>query len=122
MKQELLEFIEKFNIINRSMESFWEIFENYKTDPEYTEEFQEHFREFDEKSLMVSIKEISYNLQSVSKDSYEYITLYIEMVYKGKQIGHYQPVFDRKGEWVDDYFVIDTVKTKGSVWRLTNQF
>ncbi len=71
---------------------------------------------------MVSIKEISYNLQSVSKDSYEYITLYIEMVYKGKQIGHYQPVFDRKGEWVDDYFVIDTVKTKGSVWRLTNQF
>ncbi len=122
MKQELLEFIEKFNIINRSMESFWEIFENYKTDPEYTEEFQEHFGEFDETSLMVSIKEISYNLQSVSKDSYEYITLYIEMVYKGKQIGHYQPVFDRKGEWVDDYFVIDTVKTKGSVWRLTNQF
>ncbi len=122
MKQELLEFIEKFNIINRSMESFWEIFGNYKTDPEYTEEFQEHFGEFDETSLMVSIKEISYNLQSVSKDSYEYITLYMEMVYKGKQIGHYQTVFDRKGEWVDDYFVIDTVKTKGSVWRLTNQF
>lgn len=122
MKQELLEFIEKFNIINRSMEAFWEHFENYKTNPEYTEEFQEHFGEFDEKSLMVSIKEISYNLQSVSKDSYEYITLYMEMVYKGKQIGHYQPVFDMKGEWEDDYFVIYTVKTKGRVWRLTNQF
>ena len=85
MKQELLEFIEKFNIINRSMETFWEHFENYKTDPEYTEEFQEYFGEFDEKSFTVFIKEISYNLESISKDSYEYITLYIEMVYKERK-------------------------------------
>ena len=119
MKQELLEFIEKFNIINRSMETFWEHFENYKTDPEYTEEFQEHFREFDEKSLMVSIKEISYNLESISKDSYEYITLYIEMVYKGKKIGRYKPVFNMKGEWIDDYFGTYTIHT-GRVWRLTD--
>ncbi len=121
MKQDLLKFIEKFNIINRSMESFWEIFENYRTNPEYTEEFYDVFGKFDEKSFMVSMKEISYNLQSVSKDSYEYITLYMEMVYKGKQIGYYKPVFNRKGEWADDYFVTYTVNTKGRVWRLTNQ-
>lgn len=119
MKQELLEFIEKFNIINRSMETFWEYFENYKTDPEYTEEFQEYFGEFDEKSFTVFIKEISYNLESVSKDSYEYITLYIEMVYKGKKIGRYKPVFNMKGEWIDDYFGTYTIHT-GRVWRLTD--
>ena len=120
MKQDLLEFIEKFNIINRSMETFWEIFENYKTDPDYKEEFDEIFGEFDEKSFTVSMKEISYNLHSVSEDSYEYINLYIQMVYKGEQIGRYKPIFDMKGEWEDDYFVTYTVNTKNRVWQLTD--
>ena len=41
------------------------------------------------------------------------------MVYKGKKIGRYKPVFNMKGEWIDDYFGTYTIHT-GRVWRLTD--
>lgn len=40
----------------------------------------------------------------------------MEMVYKGNQIGRYQPIFNIKGEWIDEFRV--SINERKSVIRI----
>lgn len=104
MREDLLKFIEEFNIIDRSTEMFRENFEDYKIND--VEEFNKNFYKYNEKDLKVYIKKISFNLGDSPDWDYEYITVRIEMMYKNMDVGYYMSCFDKKGNCIDDYFVI----------------
>lgn len=105
MKQNLVKVIKKFRIIDKSIELFWENLEKFKTNPECAEEYHRIFGEFNEKSLKLYLKAISYNLDSASIDSKESITVQIDIIYKRRSIGYYETCFNMKGERIDDYFL-----------------
>lgn len=104
MKDALLKFIEKFNIIDRSMELFEKNFDDYKDN--YADEFNQHFKEFDRKNFEITIKTISFNLGYVSNYNHEYVSIDIEMRYHQAEIGYNYIYFDMEGNYEDDYFVI----------------
>lgn len=105
MKQNLVKVIKNFRIIDKSIELFWGNLEKFKTNPECAEEYHRIFGEFNEKSLKLYLKAISYNLDAASIDSKEFITVQIDMIYKENKIGYYEVYFNMKGERKDDYFV-----------------
>lgn len=105
MKEELLNKVEQYNLMDVSFEFFWKNFKYYKE--EDREEFETHFPEYKKERLQIPLNSISYRMTSWPKwdSDFDYIIISIDIEYDNKNIGYFDAYFSLDGEYVTDYFV-----------------
>ncbi|MFF3025419.1 hypothetical protein ACFVRR_22710 [Gottfriedia sp. NPDC057948] len=107
----LRKWAEKHSIESYTIESFWEVFENYQQ--EQNDEFLEVFGEdFDKEHLIINMDGLGLFIDAWNKNAYmqygfDYVTSYVPIVYKDNKIGVYKMLFNLNGECFDDFFIID---------------
>ena len=107
---ELKQWIKENNIRQRTIESFWRCFANYKTDN--PNQYAEYFSDFDKDSLVLWMNKIVLkimnwdNFEEEGNHNDEYVEAYLSIEYKNEDIGYYSLLFNFSGESFDDYFVL----------------
>lgn len=104
MQEQLKTLIKKYNIIEKTKESFWSNFHSYRK--EEAEEFEENFSEYQQEKLNVWLHSIHYGVKNWPECDYEYIVVRMEMEYNNKAVGKYEACYNMSGGYEDDYFVI----------------
>ena len=111
MREELLELIEKFDMVNRAYEKFWEnydrfLFENGKIAGKNGL--------YDRNSIaMPWLREVKYELSRPNEQGeFETETIGVDLCFfhkakKCSPAGYYSCWFDLKGEFADDCFELD---------------
>ncbi|GLX66593.1 hypothetical protein [Paenibacillus glycanilyticus] len=114
MNINLLEWVDKYQIEQRTIEFFWLNFYSYmKEEPE---EFREVFGDtFEFKSLKVQVNKIELYIDSwdekrdfpVRNYGFDYAESYVYIIYQDKNLGVYTCLFTLDGLSFDDFFIID---------------
>lgn len=103
MESLLKELVYKYNLEERSMESFWINFNAYAE--EEKEEFNEYFPNYQRDNLLCEISDISFKLRNWPQCDIKVIIINIPMHYNNKHVGYYSIEYDLNGEIFDDWFV-----------------
>ena len=105
MLEELKAMIEKYKLVERSHEMFWEVFKDYKE--EEKSEFEKYFGDdYDEAKLEVEFRNIAYELLDYPECDYESIVVRMRVIYKRHEVGGFTACYTMQGEYEDDYFVM----------------
>ena len=98
------------NVWQRTIDGFWYCFNNYKI--EEPEEYEQHFHNFNNDLLTLCKSQVALkiNIWDNPEDEYnenlEYVEAFLDLIYKGENIGYYSLLFNFVGETFDDYFVL----------------
>lgn len=103
--QDLKGFVVEHRLEERSIEGFYMCVREYQT----TSECQELLGELEEDQFSVTVSKVSLTLAEWPTCGYQYVTVYIPVIYKGREIGMYRAIFNVAGMYEDDYFRIDPV-------------
>jgi hypothetical protein len=108
---ELKRFIIDNSVRDRTVQSFWKCFENYRN--EEPKEFEEVFGDFDRSLLTMWMKKVALTIRNWQafedeyNENHEFVEAFIQLKYKGKYIGYYSLLFNFDGAVFDDFFVLE---------------
>lgn len=108
MKRELINTIEKYNLINKTFELFEENFYQYSIEDK--DEFNRYFPEYNVKKRKVELYVVRYNVYDYNdpnEKSEDTISIELEISYDFNTTGKYICLFLLDGTFFDDYFIID---------------
>ncbi|MHA6484104.1 hypothetical protein ACX1C1_19605 [Paenibacillus sp. strain BS8-2] len=108
----LREWFHKHNIEKRTIESFWNTFNTYRS--EDTDEFNEVFFHYSFEKLKITIEDVSLHVKEIlnpNPNDYrrEYIQVRVRMDYLDKALGYYRIIYSIDGQIEDDYFISEWV-------------
>ncbi|HDK7166221.1 TPA: hypothetical protein PTV44_000024 [Clostridium botulinum] len=92
------------NIIERTKNGFWNYIENYKR--EEPDEFSEVFSNVDVNFVEINISKISLTISYRFDEPIKFVSAFIEIEYKGEELGVYESLFSLDGDDLDDYLRI----------------
>jgi hypothetical protein len=95
------EWIEKNNIKKRSIDGYWNYFNNYRK--EEPEEFEQLLAGKDPLSFELEIKQISLTISYEFDNEVNLVSSDVIIKHKGEEIGLYTAVFTTNGDGFDDY-------------------
>lgn len=103
----LPQWVEEHRVVNRTIETFWLCVEGYQR-----ENAAECLRVFGEETLdpmefTVTVTKVSVTANDWPTCGYAYVTAFVPIVYRGRDMGMYRAVFTLDGEDEDDYFTVD---------------
>lgn len=98
------EFVQKYNIEERSFLGFWSYFNNYRKS--YSDEFDNQFPEFDEKKVDLYVDSVAFRISNWPEDGYNHVIVTVRIFYKDTPTGIYEMVFNLTGEVEDDHLSI----------------
>lgn len=104
MREELDAIVQKYNLINRTFETFWENYDSYLIEEP---EESKGLGLLDRDSIYIKLYGYSFSVRnSLNFDS---VMVYTDFFKKGETIitGSYWCIYQLNGELFDDYFVID---------------
>ena len=104
MLEQLKKIVKEKYLIEKTQESFWKSFNNYRK--EESDEFEIILGNYQEEKLRVWLHSVAYKIKNWSEYDYEYIVVRMELEYDNNTIGKYEACFNMDGEYEDDYFVI----------------
>ncbi len=90
----------------KTIEGFWETFNNWKE--EYPEEYEETFKEgFKSEKLSIYINTVSFTITNYPDEDFIHVVIRLNFEYDDSVIGEYRMVFDYEtGEVDDDIFSV----------------
>lgn len=103
MREELDELVKKYNLIDRTVKSFWLTYDNYLTD-ELTREERQKAGLTDRDSVSIQLEGYSYHVtQTVD---FDYISVMVYCFRKGETIPliEYYCTYYLNGEFFDDFW------------------
>ncbi len=109
--KEFKNWIIENDIWKRTIEHFWECFENYRIEEPI--EFEKYFNKFNKDMLKLSMNEVALKIKhwEYLEDGYnenqEYVEGCLYLEYDDLYIGYYSLLFNFSGESFDDYFVLE---------------
>ncbi len=106
--KKLRDWVDKHNIKNRALESFWLNLNTYRH--EESEQFDELFWDYDKDYLKILIEDVSLHIKSLeyldpSNRDLEYVEVKIRIEYRTNHIGYYRMIFNLDGTVEDDFFI-----------------
>jgi len=104
MLDELRDFVEKNDLLEKTKLLFTKNLEEYKV--EEVEEFKSYFGEYDETNLSIWLDSVSYKVHNWPVGDYNYIMITYHINYSNEIVGRYDACFMADGEFENDYFVI----------------
>lgn len=107
LAHQLAEWAAYHRVEERSIADFWHCVRGYQV--ANREECLRHFGEnpLDEGQFTVAVSDLSVTCNTWPPRGQGYITVYIPIIYKGRNMGLYRSIYTPNGEDEDDYFHID---------------
>lgn len=104
MREELDNIVKKYNLIERTFESFWRTYDCYlEEEPEESKEVGFYNRD------SVNAELYGYSFCVTNELDFDYVKVHIDIFLKGKTVrcGDYWCIYDLDGKEFDDCFVVD---------------
>ena len=101
--KELTKIVADNNLIERSKETFWEVIKAYQE--EDPEEFIENFDNYNKSNVSIEINNVSFLIHNWPSDDWCCVTVSINIMYNGKNVGYHDIHYSLDGEYDDDFFV-----------------
>jgi hypothetical protein len=99
--QEIKDFVEEYNLKDRSYSGFWNYFNNYKK--ECNDEFKKEFPEYDPNKIELFVDSVSLRITNWPDDGYNHVVITLRVHYKEAYAAMYQMIFNLSGEVEDDH-------------------
>ena len=99
--EELRNWIDEYNIKERTVKGFWGYIRSYKA--EEPQEFKDVYKDIELDLIDVEIKKVALIVNYSFDEFAEYIVSYLDINHNGEEIAEYEAVFTLDGEDMDDF-------------------